>query len=42
MALRMDNEDCPHCGEEGEELPRLSDNLRACMNLDCRVNEFET
>jgi hypothetical protein len=32
---------CPSCGEEGEQLPNLAEYLRACMNLDCRVNEFE-
>jgi hypothetical protein len=32
---------CPLCGEEGERLPDLGEYLRACMNLECRVNEFE-
>jgi len=32
---------CPSCCEEGERPPGLGENLRACMNLECRVNEFE-
>lgn len=32
---------CPSCGEVGTEMPNLSPRLLACMELDCRVNEFE-
>jgi len=33
-------EACPMCNEMGEQLPELEDRLRACMNFNCRVNEF--
>lgn len=32
---------CPSCSSDGVVMADLSDRLRACMNLDCRVNEFE-
>lgn len=32
---------CPCCSNPGDELPELGENLLACMELNCRVNEFE-
>lgn len=31
---------CPCCGEQGHKMPELSDRLRACLSVKCRVNEF--
>jgi len=32
---------CPCCGEEGTNVPETQGGrLLACMELDCRVNEF--
>lgn len=35
------SEECPVCGERGEHFQSEQSPLRACMNIDCRVNEFE-
>jgi len=32
---------CPGCGGTGQDLPELSELLMACMNTNCRVNEYE-
>lgn len=31
---------CPSCRELGQDMPELGERLLACMNIDCRVNEF--
>lgn len=37
------DERCPNpsCREEGSKVPELSDRLRACLSINCRVNSFE-
>jgi hypothetical protein len=37
----MPRETCPNCNEVGVDMPELGPRLLACMNVKCRVNEFE-